>query len=97
MIIDLGYRLSANEFLKTIDLCYVDELATTRWSHSRIPGAVGGFRSREPQQSSFAKGGYFKNVLMGKVYPRNSQLQTFREIFDDDEDIVDKYLPANGE
>ncbi|XP_058795439.1 uncharacterized protein LOC131666619 [Phymastichus coffea] len=96
VVVNLGYELSSG-FLTTIDLCYVDELATTSWAHSKIPGAVNGFRSREPQTASFGKGNYFKSVLMGNVYPRNNQVQTFMQIFDGNKDLVDKYLPASGD
>ena len=94
--VSIGYQVTPSIFKKTIDLCYVPELATTSWSHSRIPGAIGGYRNKDVQTPAFSKGAYFGNVLMSRVYPKTSQQQMFMEIFGGKKELVDRYLPQDG-
>lgn len=95
IVVNIGYEVSPTVFWKTVDLCHVNELATTTWAHSKILGIIKN-KTSGLQLPSFSKGPYFKNVSMSKVYPASSQRRTFMEIFDNDTDIVDRYLPQTG-
>uniref|UniRef100_A0ABD2XA79 Laminin N-terminal domain-containing protein n=1 Tax=Trichogramma kaykai TaxID=54128 RepID=A0ABD2XA79_9HYME len=96
-VVNLGYQLNASLFVKTIDLCYSADLATTLWSHARIPAVIGASRfANDFKTPAFSKGAYFQNVLMTQVYPQSSQQKTFLRIFDNDRSLVDRYLPTDG-
>ncbi|KAJ8664870.1 hypothetical protein QAD02_006532 [Eretmocerus hayati] len=94
--VEIGYKIGTEIFRRTVDLCYIGKLASTSWAHSKIPAIVGGVKSKDGASTSFAKGPFFTNVVIGQVYPQKNQLQTFINLFGGDNDTVEKYLPQNG-
>jgi hypothetical protein len=96
IVVNIGYQVTDKIFKKTIDLCYIEDLAITTWAHTRIPGAIGGNKNRDSVTPAFTKGSYFNNVLISHVYSKSDQQKTFMKIFDNNVDIVKRYLPEKG-
>ena len=95
IVVNIGYQITSRVFKKTIDLCHSTELSTTFWAHSRIPSVIGNNKNSDFRAPAFSKGSYFKDVRITKVYPKSAQKKIFMEIFENNKDLVNYYLP-NG-
>ncbi|XP_016836828.1 uncharacterized protein LOC100123953 [Nasonia vitripennis] len=97
VLVEIGYQVKDSGFQRTIQVCHSRNLATTSWAHSTIRGAIGGSKVfRDAGAPTFSKGQFFENVVMNKVYPRNHQVATFANIFNQDKSLVERYLPSTG-
>lgn len=99
VIVEIGYQVKDSGFRRTIQLCHSRNLATTSWAHSTIHAAISASKSAAIKAAgtpTFSKGQFFENVVMNKVYPQSHQVATFAKIFNQNKNLVDRYLPLTG-
>lgn len=94
--VEIGFNLTTKAFKKTMDVCFDEKLATTIWARSTVTASVEDGKQTGGGSPSFKKGVYFKNVKISNVYSTANQHETLMKIFENDEKLVNKYIPKKG-